>query len=283
MADIRKRTGAKGTTYQVRYPDTASKTGYSYKTFETLKEARAFRESGEAKKAEEGARARRHPQLSPTVSGNGWRFARRKAGTAAMPITAFTLKGYEYRARVINEYPWQKQLRELTAPDVIEFRSWLLKHYPRSMAHKVLSSFHSMIREMMVRGVLPHDVAAGISIREQSRYKEPVGDPVRAGGHGVACCCRQAGEFEEPPDAAHVGALSAHAVSRGGLRDASSGISRRADAQREGREASRFLARSSGVGKSPCPRRPPDRRFIDLSPERLQDGPPLREITTASQ
>jgi integrase len=42
------------------------------------------------------------------------------------------------------------------------------------MAHFVLSSFHSMILEMVFRGVLPHDVAARVSIREQSRYEEPV-------------------------------------------------------------------------------------------------------------
>ena len=45
MADIRKRNGSKGITYQVRYPNKASKTGYAYKTFATLKEAREFRES----------------------------------------------------------------------------------------------------------------------------------------------------------------------------------------------------------------------------------------------
>ena len=50
MADIRKRNGAKGITYQVRYPSKASKSGYAYKTFLTLKEAREFRESGETKK-----------------------------------------------------------------------------------------------------------------------------------------------------------------------------------------------------------------------------------------
>ena len=44
MSDIRKRKGAKGITYQVRYPSKASKTGYAYKTFLTLKQARAFRE-----------------------------------------------------------------------------------------------------------------------------------------------------------------------------------------------------------------------------------------------
>jgi hypothetical protein len=44
MSDIRKRTGAKGTTYQVRYPSKSSPSGYAYKTFETRKEALAFRE-----------------------------------------------------------------------------------------------------------------------------------------------------------------------------------------------------------------------------------------------
>ena len=50
MADIRKRNGSKGITYQVRYPSKATKSGYAYKTFLTLKEAREFRESGETKK-----------------------------------------------------------------------------------------------------------------------------------------------------------------------------------------------------------------------------------------
>jgi integrase len=47
MIDIRKRVGRKGATYQVRYPSKATKSGYAYATFDTLKEARAFLESGE--------------------------------------------------------------------------------------------------------------------------------------------------------------------------------------------------------------------------------------------
>jgi integrase len=50
MSDIRKRIGKKGTTYQVRYPDKSSKSGYSYATFETRKEALAFRENAVARK-----------------------------------------------------------------------------------------------------------------------------------------------------------------------------------------------------------------------------------------
>lgn len=50
MADIRKRTGTNGTTYQVRYASKAAKSGYAYETFDTLKEARAFREDAKARK-----------------------------------------------------------------------------------------------------------------------------------------------------------------------------------------------------------------------------------------
>jgi len=36
MADIRKREGKKGVTYQVRYPNSATKSGYSFATFKTM-------------------------------------------------------------------------------------------------------------------------------------------------------------------------------------------------------------------------------------------------------
>ena len=45
MSDIRKRKGPKGTNYQVRYASAGAKSGYAYKTFSTLKAARAFTEN----------------------------------------------------------------------------------------------------------------------------------------------------------------------------------------------------------------------------------------------
>jgi integrase len=176
MTDIRKRKGAKGITYQVRYPSKASKSGYAYKTFLTKKEARDFHESGEAKKI---GSARSGGGIVTVGDGvEKWLEVCEKEGRDGRdPVTDFTLKGYKYRARIINLYPWEKSLQELTAPDIVEFRSWLLREYPRSMAHFVLSSFHSMILEMVFRGVLPHDVAARVSIREQSRYEDPVTIP----------------------------------------------------------------------------------------------------------
>jgi integrase len=176
MADIRKRSGSKGITYQVRYPSKASKSGYAFKTFSTLKEAREFRESGETKKT---GSARSGGGIITVADGiEKWLEVCEKEGRDGRdPVTDFTLKGYEYRASIIKSFAWEKNLQELTAPDIVEFRSWLLGNYPRSMAHFVLSSFHSMILEMVFRGVLLHDVAARVSIRERSRYEEPVSIP----------------------------------------------------------------------------------------------------------
>jgi integrase len=46
MADIRRRVGRKGTTYQVRYASKAGKGGYAFKTFDTRKEAQTFLDTG---------------------------------------------------------------------------------------------------------------------------------------------------------------------------------------------------------------------------------------------
>jgi integrase len=110
MADIRKRNGAKGITYQVRYPSKASKSGYAYRTFSTLKEAREFRESGEAKKT---GPARSGGRLVTVCDGvEKWLEVCEKEGRDGRdPVTGFTLKGYQYRARVIKSYTWGKNLQ----------------------------------------------------------------------------------------------------------------------------------------------------------------------------
>ena len=175
MADIRKRTGSKGTTYQVRYPDPGSKTGYSYATFETAKEARAFREDSRA-------RASATPLQSEvdTVADavQKWLDICEKEGRDGRdPVTAYTMVGYRHRADIINQYDWRKSIHALTAPDIIAFRSWLLQSRSRDQARKVLSSFHSLVLEMVNRGVLAHDIASGVGIRGGSRYDEPVTVP----------------------------------------------------------------------------------------------------------
>lgn len=176
MADIRKRQGKKGVTYQVRYQDEAAKSGYSFATFNTKREARAFTESLSELKENS---YRDSMRIEEAV--NLWLDICEKEGlNGREPISYYTLKNYRYRAEFIKQYRWDKTLSELTAPDIVNFRSWLLKSdYSRELSRKILASLQSVVKEMSLRGHITHNVAAGISIRQDSRFNEPVMIPSR--------------------------------------------------------------------------------------------------------
>jgi integrase len=174
MADIRKRFGKKGTTYLVRYPSKAAKCGYKHQSFDTHKEARQFVE-------QELPRLKKAPRHgdSKTVEDaiQKWLETCQHEGRQGKdPVSPATFEVYEYRAEIMKAYQWDKALQELEAPDIVAFRSWLLKKYSRDQAKKALSSFHSVLLEMVTQGVLATDPAARITI-QQSRYQEPVEIP----------------------------------------------------------------------------------------------------------
>jgi integrase len=169
MTDIRKRVGRKGVTYQVRF---RGANGYEYRTFETLKEARGFREDSSAHK-----RAARKGRAVITVEDGveKWLDVCEKEGrNGREPVTRYTLNSYEYLAGIIKSYDWSTDLAGLTKPDVVQFRSWLLTNYSRDLSHKVLTAFRSTIKELVGRGELAHDVAVGVRVAAGSRYDEPV-------------------------------------------------------------------------------------------------------------
>ena len=178
MSDIRKRSGTKGTTYQVRYADPSSQTGYSYKTFSSAKAARAFRDSSALYAQKTSAQDH---NLSVAEAMQEWLDICEKEGlNGREPITNYSLENYTYRAGFVTDYPWTKPLPALTPPDVVEFRSWLLRRdLSRDLVRKVLASFQSMVKEMSIRGRITSNVAAGISLRNDSRYDEPVVIPSR--------------------------------------------------------------------------------------------------------
>src|SRR5690242_14391122 len=119
MSDIRKRVGRKGTTYQVRYPNKNAKTGYAYATFETLKEARAFVESGRTRD-NQGALKSEVSSVAQAVEK--WLDICVKEGRDGRdPITRHTEKTYGRRAEIMKAYDWGKALQELQAPDIVEF------------------------------------------------------------------------------------------------------------------------------------------------------------------
>jgi len=178
MSDIRKRTGSKGTTYQVRYPSPGTKTGFSYATFDTMKEARAFLESGATRR--KAVINRSGPQTVAEATELWLRICEKEGLNGREPITSYTLVNYEYRSSFIKSYRWPRALCDLTTPDVVAFRSWLLRgEISRVVASKVLSSFHSIMKEMTIRGHISHNPAIGVSIRADSRYQETAKIPSR--------------------------------------------------------------------------------------------------------
>lgn len=175
MSDIRKRSGTKGVTYQVRYPSTASRTGYAYATFNTLKEARAFVESGKAQK--HGAVVRSDIRTVPQAIDKWLDICEKEGRSAREPVSPGTLEHYRWRARAMKSYGWGAPLQDLRETDVIEFRSWLKRSFTSDKAQRVLSSFHSVLLEMQKRGIIADDPAADVTISTDSRYKEPVEIP----------------------------------------------------------------------------------------------------------
>jgi len=173
MADIRKREGKKGVTYQVRYPSHATKSGYAFATFKTLKEARAFAENSsqwDTRSSSEVSTVNKAIDL--------WLDICEKEGTDGNePVTLYTLKTYRDRAKRMKAYGWAKRLSELTTPDIVNFRSWLTQNYSLDQARKTLSSFHTVLKEMALRGHIPSNPATGISIKSSSRYDTPVEIP----------------------------------------------------------------------------------------------------------
>lgn len=161
MADIRKRKGANGNTYQVRFskPDGA----YAFKTFSRRKEAQEFIEGLST-----------HKHLNTDVSAvsravDVWLDVCQKEGRdGRAPVSQAVLKLYKHRARIIKAYGWEKALQDLRKPDIVNFRSWLLRQHSRDQARKVLSSFHSVLIEMISRGHMGQDPAAGVRIQNEA-------------------------------------------------------------------------------------------------------------------
>jgi len=137
-----------------------------------MKEARAFVESGKLRRGNgiTDSSIRTIPQAI-----DKWLEICVKEGRDGRdPVTRHTEKTYDYRASIMKTYAWQKELHELQIPDIVEFRSWLLGNCSRDQARKVLSSFHSVMKEAALRGHIASNVTAGVSIRADSRYDEPV-------------------------------------------------------------------------------------------------------------
>jgi len=178
MSDIRKRVSSKGTTYQVRYPSKKTKSGYTYATFDTMKEAREFIETGRAHRA--NGEIRSTIRTVDQAIDKWLRICEKEGLNGRDPVTTYTLKNYRYLTSIITTYEWGKQIGELQPTDIVEFRSWLLKNYSRYLSRKALSLLQSVLKEMAKRGHVGSNVASGITVNSSSRYDQPVTPPTVA-------------------------------------------------------------------------------------------------------
>lgn len=174
MADIRKRNSAKGTTYQVRYMSPATKSGYAYRSFQTRKAAQVFKATRELEEDGIGPVAgddSRIKQVSDAI--DLWLDICHRVGRDGRePIEAMTLVEYRRRAAMMRRYPWTKPIQSLETTDIVRFRTWLLETTSRDMARRTLSSFHSVLIEMKLQGIILGDPGAGITIRSGGRYED---------------------------------------------------------------------------------------------------------------
>lgn len=268
MADIRKRTGSKGTTYQVRYPDPASRSGYSYATFATRKEALEFRD-GSAKTKPNASRASEIRTVEQALQK--WLDICEKEGRDGRdPVTGYTLKNYQWRRDHIVSYGWSKPLAELSTPDVVEFRSWLLRNHSRDVAGKLLSSFHSMILEMMKRGIIDRDIVIGVSIRGDSRYDTPVVIPTEAEVHALLAAADRLANSRNKRIQKTWERYRAmlYLAADSGMRPQEYIVVPRQNLSEAGVKVDRALER--GGAKISVTKTPAGRRFIDLSPHVLE-------------
>ncbi len=144
------------------------KSGYAYASLDTMKGARAFLENL-------GSMPQRPKVGVITVSEEvtRWLDICEKIGRDGREkVEPETLKEYQRRARVIDEYVWPKALPELEHSDIVHFRDWLLRNKSRDLARRTLSSFHSILIEMKHQGFIKDDPAGRISIKNSGRYED---------------------------------------------------------------------------------------------------------------
>lgn len=154
-------------TYQVRYPTTAARTGFAYKTFRTMKAARAFTQNLGSLPEEIKSDIRTVPQAVIE-----WLNICEKIGRDGREkVEPATLEEYLRRGRIMRDYPWPKSLQEIEPSDIVHFRSWLLENKSRDLARRTLSSLHSVLIEMKHQGHIKDDPAAGITVKT-GRYEE---------------------------------------------------------------------------------------------------------------
>ncbi len=265
MSDIRKRAGKKGTTYQVRYADDSSKVGYSYASFRTLKEAKAYSQDSQSWRSKS---ALDDKTVSEAV--DMWlKICQTEGREGRDPVSTATYKYYSYIAGKMKSYPWTKGISALAKPDIVNFRSWLISEHGRYLAAKTLTYFHAVLAEMSSRGFVDSNVASGVSIRKDTRYSEPVIIPTQK---EIEALLKAADDLANSKNLRIAKAWERYrpilylAVDSGMRPQEYLALAGR-NIMKGGVQVERAIDRS---GELSVPKTPASRRFIEISPETLK-------------
>jgi integrase len=168
MTDIRKRTGPAGVSYQVRYKDAGG--AYRYKSFPTLKAAKAFTGRIGAEVAD-GRHIHERDSITVDKALDAWIETVETVGRHGRePVSPATVRKYRERAKNhIRPLLGDVLLAQLTTPRVVEFRDELLKRCARPTAKKCLTDLRSALAEARLRGQMVLNPAADVSIVDSNR------------------------------------------------------------------------------------------------------------------
>lgn len=265
MPDIRKRTGKKGVSYQVRYADSTSSTGFSYASFRTLKEAKSYLHDSQSWVSKSASKDMAVPEAVDM-----WLDVCQTEGREGRdPVSPATYKYYSYIGDIMKSYPWKKGIRELTKPDIVGFRSWLIAEHGRYLAAKNLTYFHAVLAEMATRGLIDSNPVSGVSVRKDTRYTEPIVIP---SPKEIEALLKAADDLANSKNLQIAKAWERYrpmlylAVDSG-MRPQEYVVIAGRNILKHGVQVERALDRS---GELSVPKTPASRRFIEISPETLK-------------
>ncbi len=178
MADTRTRIRSDGRKiHQVRWKDPTKKSGFSYRSFTLKKEADLF----EAEKTlEEQNFSPKQTIKDMNQAVSFWLDLCETQGTSRNdePVTPYTIKQYSFLGSILLRYNWVKRPHELSTPDIVQFKDWLLKNCSSiDQARRVLTSLKTILNELALRGMITSNMAAPVTIKKDSRYAEEVQIP----------------------------------------------------------------------------------------------------------
>lgn len=142
MADIRKREGEKGTTWQLRFNDPNSGE-VRYKTFKRRKDADAF-----LTKLPQSDYVHDSDTVTVGEATDRWLDVCERIGRKGRePVEHSTLKQYKLHAPIIRNLIGATKLNALTPVICNKLRDDLLEAYSRKYAKKILTSFKAILSQ----------------------------------------------------------------------------------------------------------------------------------------